>query len=45
MTKFGQFPLGLGIKLKFKIHKALKISDYSFEEIFEETESIITKTY
>lgn len=42
MTRFGQFPLGLGNKLEFHLHEALKISDYSFEEIFEKTEQTIT---
>jgi 1-acyl-sn-glycerol-3-phosphate acyltransferase len=43
MTRFGQFPLGLGNRLTFEIHKPLKVSDYSFEEIFEKTEQIIKK--
>lgn len=41
MTKFGQFPLGLGVNLDFTIHKTMKISDYTFEEIFEKTETVI----
>ncbi|AWM13490.1 1-acyl-sn-glycerol-3-phosphate acyltransferase [Flavobacterium sp. NRK F10] len=41
MTRFGQFPLGLGNRLYFNIHEPLKISDYSFEEIFEKTENVI----
>jgi 1-acyl-sn-glycerol-3-phosphate acyltransferase len=43
MNRFGQFPLGLGTKITFQIHKLLKISDYSFDEIFEKTEEIIKK--
>lgn len=43
MTRFGQFPLGLGNRLEFKIHPPLKISDYTFEEIAEKTESTIKK--
>ena len=43
MTKFGQFPLGLGVKLDFTIHKPMKISEHKFEEIFEYTEKIITE--
>ncbi|PHX62431.1 MAG: 1-acyl-sn-glycerol-3-phosphate acyltransferase [Flavobacteriales bacterium] len=43
MNKFGQFPFGLGTKITFKIHKPLKISDYSFDEIFEKTEKTIKK--
>ena len=42
-TKFGQFPLGLGVQLKLQIHKPLKVSDNSFEEIAEKTEKIITQ--
>jgi 1-acyl-sn-glycerol-3-phosphate acyltransferase len=44
MTKFGQFPLGLGNRINFKIHQPLKISDYSFEEIFEKTEKTIVQS-
>jgi len=43
MTKFGQFPLGLGVNLEFNIHKPLKISEHKFEEIFENTEKVITE--
>ena len=43
MTKFGTFPLGLGTRLEFTIHDPLKISEHPFEEIFEKTETIITK--
>jgi 1-acyl-sn-glycerol-3-phosphate acyltransferase len=43
MNKFGQFPLGIGTKITFQIHKPLKSSDYSFDEIFEKTEEIIKK--
>lgn len=41
MTRYGQFPLGIGNRLKFTVHKPLKISDYSFEEIFEKTEKTV----
>ena len=43
MTKFGTFPLGLGTRLEFTIHKPMKISEHPFEEILEKTETIITK--
>ena len=43
MNRYGKFPMGLGSKISFKIHDPLKISDYSFEEVFEKTESIIKK--
>ena len=35
MSKYGDFPMGLGSNLHFEIHPALKGSDFSFEEIFE----------
>jgi 1-acyl-sn-glycerol-3-phosphate acyltransferase len=41
MTKFGQFPLGLGTRLEFTIHKPMKISEHLFEEILEKTETVI----
>lgn len=41
MNKFEQFPFGLGTKITFQIHDPLKISDYSFDEIFEKTEKTI----
>lgn len=43
MNRYGKFPMGLGSKISFKIHDPLKISDYSFEEVFEKTENIIKK--
>ncbi|WP_445710280.1 lysophospholipid acyltransferase family protein [Flavobacterium sp.] len=43
MTRFGKFPLGLGNKLEFQVHEPLKISEYSFDAIFEKTEAIITQ--
>ena len=43
MNKYGKFPMGLGSKITFKIHEPLKISDFSFDEIFEKTENIIKK--
>lgn len=41
MNRYGKFPLGLGNKIEHIIHPPLKISDYSFDEILEKTESII----
>ncbi|MCL9769551.1 1-acyl-sn-glycerol-3-phosphate acyltransferase [Flavobacterium sp. HXWNR69] len=43
ITKFGTFPLGLGTSLELIVHKPLKISDHSFEDILENTETIIKK--
>ncbi|AEW86702.1 1-acyl-sn-glycerol-3-phosphate acyltransferase [Flavobacterium columnare NBRC 100251 = ATCC 23463] len=41
MTRYGQFPLGLGSNIEHIIHPPLKISDYSFDDIFKKTETII----
>ncbi|SHI91564.1 lysophospholipid acyltransferase family protein [Flavobacterium haoranii] len=41
MTRYGQFPLGIGNRLKFTVHEPLKISEYNFEEIFEKTEKTV----
>jgi len=41
IVKFGLFPLAIGKKLTLTIHKSLKISDYSFEQLFEKTEKTI----
>ena len=43
MNKFGSFPLGLGTNITLEIHEPLKVSDYSFDEIFEKTEQVIKK--
>ena len=44
MVKFGTFPMGLGNRLEFIIHEPLKVSDYSFEEIFTKTEKVIVQS-
>ena len=41
MDRFGKFPLGLGTKITFQIHKPLKVSEHSFDDIFEKTETVI----
>ncbi len=43
MVRFGAFPMGLGSSLKFTIHKPYKVSDYSFEELMEKTESAVVQ--
>lgn len=44
MVKFGPFPMGLGNKLEFIIHKPMKISDYSTEELLQKTEETVIKS-
>lgn len=41
MVRYGSFPMGLGSRLTFTIHQPLKVSDYSFEDLLEKTESTV----
>lgn len=41
MVKYGFFPLGLGNKVTFAIHKPLSVKDFSFDEIMSRTENTI----
>ncbi len=43
IVKYGFFPLGLGNRLTFTIHKAMAVADFSFEEIMETSEKVITE--
>jgi 1-acyl-sn-glycerol-3-phosphate acyltransferase len=43
MVKYGFFPLGLGNHLTFTIHKPLAVSEFSFAELMEKTESEVVK--
>ena len=43
MVRFGAFPMGLGNCLKFTIHQPLKVSEYSFEELMEQTEKVVVE--
>ena len=43
MVRFGFFPVGLGNELRFTVHNPLKVSDYSFDEIMQNTEKQIIK--
>ncbi|HTG65609.1 MAG TPA: lysophospholipid acyltransferase family protein [Flavobacterium sp.] len=43
MVKFGFFPVGLGNHLTFVVHKPLKVSEFSFPELMEMTESTVVK--
>jgi 1-acyl-sn-glycerol-3-phosphate acyltransferase len=39
--KYGNFPLGMGNKIKFTVHPPLKVSDYDFNTLFEKTEQAV----
>jgi 1-acyl-sn-glycerol-3-phosphate acyltransferase len=41
--KYGSFPLSFGHHLIFTVHEPLKVSDYTFAEIMEKTESVIVE--
>ena len=41
IVKYGLFPLGLGNRLIFTVHKSMKVSKFTFEEIMLETEKVI----
>jgi 1-acyl-sn-glycerol-3-phosphate acyltransferase len=43
MVQFGAFPMGLGNRLKFTIHQPLKVSEYSFEDLIEQTERAVVE--
>lgn len=43
IVKYGFFPLGLGNRLTFVIHKPLAVKDYGFEELMEKTEKTVVQ--
>ena len=43
VVKFGFFPLGLGNRLTFVLHKPLAVSEYDFAELMEKAESAVVK--
>lgn len=43
IVKYGLFPLGLGNRLIFTVHKPMAVSEFSFEEIMLESERVIVK--
>jgi 1-acyl-sn-glycerol-3-phosphate acyltransferase len=38
---YGKFPMGIGYRLKYTVHKPLKISDYDTQTLIETTENTI----
>ncbi|TRX35959.1 lysophospholipid acyltransferase family protein [Flavobacterium restrictum] len=41
MVKFGFFPLGLGNRLTFTIHKPLAVKEYDFADLMQQTEQAV----
>lgn len=44
ITRYGNFPLGLGAKVTIVAHAPLKVTDYAFEELLQTVESTIKST-
>ena len=42
--RYGNFPLGIGNRLKFTIHPPLSLKEYDFNTLFDETEKAIRAT-
>ena len=43
LLKHGNFPLELGVHLRFDVHKPLKASDFDFDDLFNQVEETVTK--
>jgi 1-acyl-sn-glycerol-3-phosphate acyltransferase len=43
IVKYGFFPLGLGNRLTFTIHKPLAVSEFDFAELMKRTENAVVK--
>lgn len=39
LWEYGQFPMNIGVKVTVETHQAIKVKDYSFEELFVEVET------
>lgn len=39
--RYGKFPLGLGSPITFTIHQPIKINSLPFNELLEQTETVI----
>lgn len=44
MTKWGNFPLGIGNKLEFIIHDPVKVEDMTFSDIFDYTQRSVIES-
>jgi 1-acyl-sn-glycerol-3-phosphate acyltransferase len=43
LQKFGMFPLPIGVKIRFKVHKPIEIKSHTFDEIMEYSRGVIVK--
>lgn len=43
IVKYGFFPLGLGNRLTFAVHKPLAVRDYDFAELMKQTEAAVVQ--
>ena len=39
--RYGNFPLGIGNRVKFTVHQPMKVSEYDFNALFEKTEQAV----
>jgi len=39
--RYGNFPLGIGNPVKFRVHQPMKVSEYNFNTLFEKTEQAV----
>jgi len=44
LVKFGFFPLGLGNRITFTVHKPMAVKDFSFEDLMTRTEAAIVNS-
>ena len=44
LVKFGFFPLGLGNRITFTVHKPMAVKDFSFEDLMTRTETSIVNS-
>ena len=44
LVKFGFFPLGLGNRITFTVHKPMEVKDFSFEDLMTRTETAIVNS-
>lgn len=42
--RYGKFPMGIGAFIKFKVHKPVKVEEFTSEELLEYIENSITKS-
>jgi len=44
LLRYGKFPYGIGTHIKFNVHKPIKVSEFSTNQLITKVEDIITKS-